>query len=285
MNWQPIDSLNEMLPEGVRVYAGQNDSLPLRAWYVRVDEPDPAIFTRVVVSDDTTDNRETVSSFARDLGACVAVNGGYFRMGQVPTSHYGLLLADGEQWASATGHVVRDSIDYETARAAIGFTADDDVEIAWASTEGGVNYKWDDPPPNRPRQPAEPPNYEGATAWEVRDAIGAGPALLKDGDVYITTDAEVLFGTSIPKVHPRTAAGLSADGELILMVVDGRQPVSRGVSLEELAVLMRDVGAVDALNLDGGGSSTLVVKGVLLNRPQGATVEREVMSALATYCE
>jgi len=69
------------------------------------------------------------------------------------------------------------------------------------------------------------------------------------------------------------------------MVVDGRQTVSRGVSLEELAQLMLDVGAVEALNLDGGGSSTLVVNGVLLNRPTGGVFQREVMSALATFCE
>jgi exopolysaccharide biosynthesis protein len=48
---------------------------------------------------------------------------------------------------------------------------------------------------------------------------------------------------------------------------------------------MRDAGAVDALNLDGGGSSTMVVQGVRLNRPTGYDVEREVMSALATFCE
>jgi exopolysaccharide biosynthesis protein len=68
------------------------------------------------------------------------------------------------------------------------------------------------------------------------------------------------------------------------MVVDGRQPESRGVRLDELAQLMHDVGAVDALNLDGGGSSALVVHGTLLNRPQGLPLQREVMSALVTTC-
>ena len=62
------------------------------------------------------------------------------------------------------------------------------------------------------------------------------------------------------------------------------KPESRGVSLEELATLMLEVGALEATNLDGGGSSTLVVNGTLVNRPAGDTVEREVMSALATFC-
>jgi exopolysaccharide biosynthesis protein len=108
--------------------------------------------------------------------------------------------------------------------------------------------------------------------------------LLWQGTVRITAAEEVFFGSAIPNVHPRTAAGRTADGHLIVLVVDGRQPESRGVDLVELAVIMRDLGAVDALNLDGGGSSALVVGGVPLNRPSGRTEQREVMSALVTYC-
>ena len=57
-----------------------------------------------------------------------------------------------------------------------------------------------------------------------------------------------------------------------------------GVNLQELAEIMVNLGAADALNLDGGGSATLIVKGVLLNRPTGGTSQREVMSALVTTC-
>ena len=116
-------------------------------------------------------------------------------------------------------------------------------------------------------------------------AIGAGPALIIDGEIRITSDEEVFFGTSIPKTHPRTAAGYTKNGALIFMVVDGRQGESRGVSLDELAILMYELGAVEAINLDGGGSSTLVVDNTLVNRPAGGTTEREVMSAIATFAK
>ena len=59
--------------------------------------------------------------------------------------------------------------------------------------------------------------------------------------------------------------------------------ISRGVDLPELANIMQELGCEDAINLDGGGSSALVVNGMLLNRPAGKTVEREVMSAIAVY--
>jgi len=283
--WRPVDELNEALPEGVRIFAGVNDALPLRAWYAWIDEPDPAITTRVAVSDDPADRRETVASFARDLGACVVVNGGYYTIQQTPTRHVGLLLVGGELLEPATPAVARDEERFEVARAAIGFTADDRVEITWATTRDRVVYRWPRPHSHRPGRPAADLDHAGADRWEVRDAVAAGPALLQDGEMRVTSDEEVFFGTSIPETHPRTAAGRTAEGALILMVVDGRQPLSRGVSLEELAGLLLDVGAEDALNLDGGGSATMVVQGNLVNRPIGGLYQREVMSALATFCE
>jgi exopolysaccharide biosynthesis protein len=267
----------------VIAYSGENDSLPLRAWYVHINEADPKITTRVVVSDDETDNRETVSSFAHDLNACVAVNGGYFNMSATPARHGGLLLSNGVLLEPATRTVTRDSVRYQAARAAIGFV-EDRVELAWVTTSGNVVYKWAAPPDHVPGLPADSLDYRTASEWKVRDALSAGPALITAGRIRITSNEEVFFGSSIPNVHPRSAAGRTADGALIIMVVDGRQEISRGVYLEELAALMRGVGAVEALNLDGGGSSTLVVGGRLLNRPTGGTTEREVMSALVTTC-
>lgn len=285
LNWEPVDSLNAALPAGVRVFAGADDELPLRAWYVRIDEPDPSLVTRVAVSDDPADNRETVSSFARELGACVAVNGGYFAMDQTPARHRGLLLADGTLWESPTPSIIWDTLRYETARAALGFTEDDRVEIAWVAARQDTLFAWPDPPLHQNGRPADPLRREAAHVWDVRDAVAAGPRLVAAGVPRVSTDEEGFFGSYLKQPHPRTAAGRTADGALILMVVDGRQAGSRGATLDELAELMVEVGAVDALNLDGGGSSTLVVNGSLVNRPTGGTSERQVMSALVTFCE
>lgn len=284
IDWQPVEELNAALPEGVKVYAGVREDLPLRAWYARIDEPDPDITTRVAVSDDPEDGKESVASFARDLGACVVVNGGYFTI-EPPARPVGLLLVDGELIEPATPAVSRGDQRFEVARAAIGFTADDRVEITWATSRDRTVYRWPRPHPHRPGKPAPDLDHTGAERWEVRDAVAAGPALVRGGRVEVTSDEEVFFGTAIPETHPRTAAGRTADGALILMVVDGRQPLSRGVGLEELAVLMRDAGAEEALNLDGGGSATMVVAGTLVNRPAGGLYQREVMSTLVTFCE
>ena len=279
--WQPVAVTSAELPASIQVFEGRNDTLPLRAWYVRIDGDDPSLRTDVVVSDDV-DRRETTASFAADLEACVVVNGGYFTMNQDPADHVGSLMVDGAVVAGWPGGVERDSITYEAPRAALllGAAA---PEIGWVASRNDTLYRFADVPAHRPGAPAVL-DFRTAAPVDAEDVLAAGPALIHDGTIRITSDEEVFFGTSIPDVHPRTAAGITADGDLLLVVVDGRQDVSRGVDLQELALLLRSLGAVEALNLDGGGSSTLVVGDSLLNRPTGGTFQREVMSALATTC-
>ena len=124
-------------------------------------------------------------------------------------------------------------------------------------------------------------NFEKSLFWDANDALHAGPVLIHDGDIRITSNEEVFFGSSIPNIHPRTAAGYRENGELVLVVIDGRQVNSRGVDLMELAIIMKDLDCIEAINLDGGGSSAMVVDGKLLNRPSGTSIQREVMSAIA----
>ena len=276
-------SLNADLPVGVRVYAGENPKLPLRAWYVTVAPGEDSGRVEVLVSDDPADRRETVSSFAMDTGACVVINGGYFTMERTPARHAGLLVIDGVIEAPATRSAVRDEVRYPTARAALGL-ASEGFDIAWATSRDGKVQAWTAPPPHLQGAPAQL-DPATSTLWNVEDALGGGPALVSNGEVEVATTEEVFFGTTIPYTHPRTAAGIAGDGTLLLLLVDGRQRLSRGVRLEELAAIMVDLGAEEALNLDGGGSSSLVVNGKLLNNPAGRGVEREVMTAVGVFCD
>jgi len=83
-------------------------------------------------------------------------------------------------------------------------------------------------------------------------------------------------------MHPRTAVGYSRDKRFLVMaVIDGRQPgYSRGVDLYELAAIMLEFGCYEALNLDGGGSSTLVICNKIVNHPSDPTGPRPVANAL-----
>jgi exopolysaccharide biosynthesis protein len=99
--------------------------------------------------------------------------------------------------------------------------------------------------------------------WKVETAVGGGPALLQEGDIMITNNEELKFGgKAINDRHPRTAMGYTKDQKLVIMVVEGRNPgKAEGASLIQLARLLKDAGCWEALNLDGGGSSCMLVNG------------------------
>lgn len=119
--------------------------------------------------------------------------------------------------------------------------------------------------------------------WEgARDVLGAGPLLLAQGEVHLSPEAERFKPDITQGRAPRTGVGLTLDGHLLAMVVDGRQEHSMGMTLGELAESLRALGATEALNLDGGGSSTMVIDGVVMNRPSDGR-ERSVSNALV-FC-
>ncbi len=84
--------------------------------------------------------------------------------------------------------------------------------------------------------------------------------------------------------HPRTAVGVRADGRILLVTVDGRQPEkSVGMTIAELTALLIELGAVEAINMDGGGSTTMVIDGKVVNSPSDLTGERPVGDALLVF--
>jgi len=111
--------------------------------------------------------------------------------------------------------------------------------------------------------------------------VGGGPQLIKHGVPAITTQQEAIAARFESDRHPRTAIARMKDGRMLLATVDGRQPgVSVGMSLPELASLLLEFGAEEAINLDGGGSTTMVINGKLFNAPSDATGERPVSDAI-----
>ena len=127
---------------------------------------------------------------------------------------------------------------------------------------------------------------EGETSAETLLENGAlqvfsfGPVLLQDGSISVTENEEV--GMAMAS-NPRTAIGYLGKNHYVFVVSDGRTSESAGLSLYELASFMKNLGVVDAYNLDGGGSSTMVFKGEVINTPTTnghSTQERAVSDIL-----
>lgn len=109
---------------------------------------------------------------------------------------------------------------------------------------------------------------------EIVHAVSAGPCLVKNGEIYVTTLGEE-FGSDVAGGRaPRTAIGVTKEGKALLVVVDGRRRHSVGLTLLELAQFMLEQGAVEAMNLDGGGSSQMIIGRQIVNEPSDGRERR-----------
>lgn len=280
LDWKPRDDLNQSFPRSLRVYEAREPKLPLRAWLVEA-RPSAEWRPRAQLSDDS-DGLETVESFARDAGALVAINSGYFGGGK----SLSLVVDDGKLLSHNAPTLVRDGASFYPTRAAFGIEADGGFDVTWVYDVEGQLVRYATPSPIRAGAPQLRPSAEfpaQARPWKPRLALGGGPMLIESGEPRVTFEEEVFFGSgmgSLDSRHPRTALGYTHDGRLLLLVVDGRSAESAGATLGELARELWARGAVEALNLDGGGSTSLVVNGALINRPSENSGAREVASAL-----
>ena len=136
-----------------------------------------------------------------------------------------------------------------------------------------------------PSEPLPPWGRGSPASWDwqlagwpgVLDVMGGNPAVVRGGAI---AEGDVDGVGAYYERNPRTAVGFTADGKALLVVVDGRQAgYSVGMTLRELGQVMVNLGAVEALNLDGGGSTVMVVNGQPVSRVSGGA-ERPVANAL-----
>ncbi|MFF2031068.1 phosphodiester glycosidase family protein [Arthrobacter sp. NPDC058192] len=121
------------------------------------------------------------------------------------------------------------------------------------------------------------------------DVVNGGPTLVQHGKLNVTAkrdgmartdDSNSFFYGWVHKRNPRTIAGVDAQGRTLIVTADGRQTTSLGLSIKEAADVARSLGMVNAINLDGGGSTTMVQNGRVVNSPSDAAGERPIGDAL-----
>lgn len=254
LSWQPRQDLNVLLPPTVRVYETNGklaDGAPVRAMYTTIDLRDKNLQLRAV-GDPA--NRQTTKQAYDQYDAIFAINGGYF----APTSSVSLYVADGEVKAPGISKYHERFI----TRGAFGLV-NGKPEITWtANPTGNLVYKYQQP--HKASQQA--PTAKAGTRWLPSQAVGGGPVLVKNRKVLDVGEIEG-FGVPHRGRNPRSAIGYLNEHTLVTMVVDGRQGASAGVTTVELAQMMQELGCIDALNLDGGGSSAMVAADEVVNLP------------------
>ena len=112
------------------------------------------------------------------------------------------------------------------------------------------------------------------------DIVAGVPQLIKDGKIDITWEQEKTTKSFVEMRHPRTAVAKLKDGKFLMITVDGRTEASGGIGLQDLAEYLLSLGAIDAMNLDGGGSTTMFLDGKVVNKPSDKEGERKVSDAI-----
>ena len=227
--------------------------------------------------------------FAQETGQVYAcINGGYYGSNQ----SYSLVKYNNVV-SSANIKVVNrmyNSVNtpYYPTRAAFGVSSTGAPSTVWMYNVGGTNdvlYSYPTASPNvdgQVPQAVPTPTFPSAGAlWNVTSAIGGSPMLLKNNAVNIS-DVEELISINNTTSRPRTAIGYTAVGMVVVMVVEGDNAAGgyAGINLLNLANMMRSLGCTDAINLDGGGSSMMIIGNQQVIRPGDVAGERPVVSSI-----
>ncbi len=260
-----------------------NDSV-FKAFYVVVDTKDPKIKMGV---DTTLYRRLTPSSFFDRLNQPVIVmNASFFEFKNNTNLNVlvngGDLLALNKQAIEGKG---KDSLLYtHLLSSAIGMDRKGRINVAYTLTDSNSkNVLYQETPMlpiknGNPSLSMEQKHKLDLKKWKLNWAVGGGPVLAKEGQIYITNNEEKKFaGKAIADHHPRTAMGYTSDGKLILLAVQGRtKNIAVGTTLTETAQILIDLGCIEAINLDGGGSSCLLINGKETIKPSDPTGQRPV---------
>ena len=295
--WQNVDSLYQPLPASVHVYFTGTpvDTGLFRAFYLVADLHDKKLdFT----ADTAHDRRLTPSVFfERNNKSLVVVNCTFFSY--ETNRSVSVVVKDGKivSHNKAVKGKGRDSLrQYYYYKGAIGIFRNRRADVAWLGTNPVLKYPiaYQYPQVRAERGKFSSENsvtYNDSSnnfnnrkikghvdsRWKVSTAVGGGPVLIQENKILITNNEEGMFtGKAINDKHPRTAMGYTLDGKLIILVIEGRNKNAGGATLTQEAQLFKDLGCWEALNLDGGGSSCMLVNGKETIKVSDAAGQRPV---------
>lgn len=247
---------HEVVTDGMVLHLGSFENALFGAnQYLCVLEVAPGARFDIVPAEERT--LETTTEIAAKAGAVAAVNGSFFKM-RAPYGSANYLRVDGVEVSpneydayenEGQGRSVRQTGAVATFKGNI-YVLKSDVLARWER------------------------DIEG------EDVVTTGPVLLIGGE-----EEPLVVNDFNTRRNPRTAVGRKADGTVLLVAVDGRNKQAAGLSMFELRQLMAALGCVDAINLDGGGSTTMVVRGTVVNHPSDNNLfdpagERPVANAI-----
>ena len=305
-NWTEVtDGSFGTLPSYVKLYSADSDKIMKGTYpkvYIAVIDAAVTSFNVWGLYDPTlSGSSDALRTPTEVYNACgnpvIVLNGGFFYTDSGINYPASLAVNEGTFLSPNINYASEDWVSvYYPTRGVFVEHSGGSYEAAWTYwCDADHHYLYQSPAPNSfASAPCAQPGAsypEGSVAFEAKNAIGGGPVLIKDGKI-VNTYVEELFngetsGILVDTRHPRSAIGITADNKLVLFVCEGREvtPGIPGYTLQEVAKILLSYGCIEALNLDGGGSSCMLVNGFETVTPSdedenGAHIERSVGSCV-----
>lgn len=275
--WKDVTSDYPSLRKGISIYRFTDKFFKRPAIaYIAVADASESGFGIWAIEDPElqgcSEPFRTPSSVYESEGSSVIVNGGFFYADGGKSYSASLAVSEGKRLGVNINYASEDwKTMYYPTRAAFIEHSDGSYEACWTYwTSAGKHYTYQSPAKNSwAKKPLKTPSAtfpETAVDFEAKNAIGGGPVLLKNSKVVDSYVEELFNGASGigPDIYaPRTAVGVSPDRKLVLFVCEGSEMTDgvTGLTTGEVAKVLYSLGCCDAVNLDGGGSSCMLICG------------------------
>ena len=289
-NWKDVSSVFGNLPRSIKVLKSDEllDGSPSIMYVATIK----AKYHAKGIFVDTASRRRLTPSqyFTRNDQPLVVVNCSFFEF--VQNRNVNLIVQNSKMVGFDTPAVSRkgrDTLTYmHTLGSAFGIFKNGKMDIAFNYNDSGMAVPYAMQTPYAPMIDSirklnfNHPSLSGLKPWKVKHAFGGGPVLVQDGQVKISNNEEKKFaGKAIADKHPRTAIGYTRDGTMVILAIQGRMKgLAEGATLPQMAKILVDIGCIEAMNLDGGGSSCMLINGKETIKPSDPNGQRPVPAVL-----
>lgn len=284
LRWKKVNAEFGYLPNSINIYRTTDslDGSPFIAYYIEAKLKDRNIeFTTQVGKG----KRFTLSEYyEKEDNPYILVNGTFFSF--QTNQNLNTVIRNGKMIAYNVPAVKSKNSDsfYYPTRSAIGISKKRRADVAWLFTDTAQRWPYGfQTKPVIAKGKTNDPAFEDLNTldywkwWRMQTAIGGGPVLIQKGIIKITNKEEQMFVAGESDKHPRTAMGYTRKGKLIILVIEGRFPgKAEGATLEQEAKILKKLKCIEALNLDGGGSSCMLVNGKETIKPSDKEGQRAV---------
>src|SRR5579871_121804 len=282
VHWKKVDSLYQPLPSSIHIFktADSINGKAFIAYYISAKLKDKKLF---FTTQTGSGNRYTpLQYYQQERFPLVVVNCSFFSI--INNQNLSVIIKNGKivsrNVTSLHGAGKDSMLYYYVTRSALGIDKKGNADVAWTFTHPSKKkvYAFESAPVLAKNEYIKPDIFDLKNVewkwWRMQTAVGGGPTLGQEGEINITDKEEQIVGRE-DNQEARTAMGYTKDNRLIILVIQGGiSRVAQGATFDDEASILKSLGCYEALNLDGGANSYMLINGKETIRPSDANGAR-----------